>query len=43
MGVPGKVIRDLSEAQVLDLIEHAHKYYQLALVHAGESAELGFS
>ena len=43
MGVPGKVIRDVSEAQALDLIEHAQKYYQLALVHAGKSTNLGFS
>lgn len=42
MGIPGKVIRQVSEAEALDLIEHAQKYYQLALVHAGESSDLGF-
>lgn len=41
-GVPGKIIREVSEAQALDLLEHAHKYYQLALVHAGKSTDLGF-
>lgn len=42
VGVPGQVIRQVSEAQALDLIEHAQKYYQLALVHAGKSTDLGF-
>ena len=42
MGIPGKVIRDVSEQQTLELLEHAQKYYQLALAHAGHSNDLGF-
>jgi carbonic anhydrase/acetyltransferase-like protein (isoleucine patch superfamily) len=43
MGVPGKVIREVSEAQTLELVEHAQKYYRLALVHSGQSLDMGFS
>jgi len=43
MGVPGKVIREVSDAQTLELIEHAQKYYRLALVHSGQSVDMGFS
>jgi carbonic anhydrase/acetyltransferase-like protein (isoleucine patch superfamily) len=43
MGVPGKVIRAVSEEQTLDLLEHAHKYYKLALVHSGQSTDTGFN
>jgi serine acetyltransferase len=42
MGVPGKVMRDVSEQQALELLEHAQKYHQLALAHAGQSNDLGF-
>lgn len=42
MGVPGKVVRDVSEQQALELLEHAQKYHQLALAHAGHSNDLGF-
>ena len=42
VGVPGKIFRELSEAESEDLIEHAKKYHQLALVHAGKSRRLGF-
>ncbi|MBX9852893.1 MAG: acetyltransferase, partial [Cytophagaceae bacterium] len=31
MGVPGKVVRQLSATEITELIEHAEKYYQLAL------------
>jgi carbonic anhydrase/acetyltransferase-like protein (isoleucine patch superfamily) len=41
-GVPAKVMRSLSEAEIADLIEHAKKYYQLALCHAGKSTETRF-
>ena len=34
MGVPGKVIRELTEAEATDLIDHAQQYEQLALLHA---------
>lgn len=42
VGLPGKVVRQLSEAEVIDLLEHAQRYYQLALVHAGKGQDLGF-
>ncbi|MFB2973226.1 gamma carbonic anhydrase family protein [Aerosakkonema sp. BLCC-F183] len=42
VGVPAKKLRDLSEAEVAELIEHAHKYEKLALVHAGKGTDLGF-
>ncbi|MGC1308629.1 MAG: gamma carbonic anhydrase family protein [Phormidesmis sp.] len=42
VGVPGKIFRPLSEAEAKDLIEHAKKYEQLALVHAGKGTNLGF-
>jgi carbonic anhydrase/acetyltransferase-like protein (isoleucine patch superfamily) len=42
VGVPGKVARTLSEAEVAHTIEHARKYEQLARVHAGKGTDLGF-
>lgn len=42
MGVPGKVIKAVSDQQVEDMIDHAKKYHQLALAHAGKGTELGF-
>lgn len=42
VGVPGKVLRQLSDEEVADLIEHAKKYEKLALVHAGKGTDLGF-
>lgn len=42
VGVPGKVLRALSEDEAQELIEHAKKYEQLALVHAGKGTTLGF-
>ena len=43
VGVPGKVIRQLSEIDAEELIVHAKKYEQLARSHAGESTDLGFT
>jgi len=43
VGVPGKVFRPRSAAEAEDLIEHAKKYEQLALVHAGKGTDLGFA
>jgi carbonic anhydrase/acetyltransferase-like protein (isoleucine patch superfamily) len=43
VGVPGKVVRELSEAEVAHLIEHAQNYEKLALVHANRSSEPGFT
>ena len=42
VGVPGKVVRELSDAEVADLLTHAHHYEQLAQVHAGTGTNLGF-
>jgi len=41
-GVPAKKLRDISEAEVAELIEHAHRYEKLALVHAGKGTDIGF-
>jgi carbonic anhydrase/acetyltransferase-like protein (isoleucine patch superfamily) len=35
MGIPGKVVREISEAEAEDLIEHAKSYEELARVHRG--------
>ncbi|MBE9208308.1 gamma carbonic anhydrase family protein [Nostoc sp. LEGE 06077] len=42
VGVPGKVLRQLSETEAAELIEHAERYKKLALVHAGKGSDLGF-
>ena len=42
VGVPGKVMRQVSEAEAVGLIDHAQKYEQLALVHADRGTNLGF-
>jgi carbonic anhydrase/acetyltransferase-like protein (isoleucine patch superfamily) len=38
-GVPAKVMRSLSEPEIAALIEHAEKYYNLALIHAGQAID----
>jgi len=43
VGVPGKIVRPVSEEEAADLIEHARKYERLARVHAGTGTNLGFS
>lgn len=43
VGIPGKVVRELSEEEVHHLIEHAQRYEQLALVHANKGNDLGFT
>ncbi|MEL6130241.1 MAG: gamma carbonic anhydrase family protein [Cyanobacteria bacterium J06628_4] len=43
VGVPGKVLKTLSPEEIDDLIDHAKKYEQLALTHAGKGTSLGFS
>ncbi|MEW6491839.1 MAG: gamma carbonic anhydrase family protein [Cyanobacteriota bacterium] len=43
VGVPAKRLRDISEAQAAELIEHARRYEKLALVHAGRGTDLGFN
>ncbi|MGB3135674.1 MAG: gamma carbonic anhydrase family protein [Nodosilinea sp.] len=42
MGVPGQVVRQIADQQVLELLEHSQKYHQLALAHAGHSNDIGF-
>ena len=42
VGVPGKIFRPLSDAEIDGLIDHAKKYEQLALTHAGKGTSLGF-
>lgn len=42
VGIPGKVVRQLSDAEVADLIDHAKRYELLALVHANKGTNLGF-
>jgi carbonic anhydrase/acetyltransferase-like protein (isoleucine patch superfamily) len=42
VGVPGKVMRELSESEAQELITHAQRYEKLALVHAGKGTDLGF-
>lgn len=43
VGVPAKRLRDVSEAEAAELIEHARRYEKLALVHAGKGTDLGFT
>lgn len=43
VGVPAKRLRETSDAEVADLLEHAQRYEKLALVHAGKGTDLGFT
>ena len=42
LGIPARKIREISEQEAQELIEHAQKYQQLALYHAGKSENKGF-
>ncbi|MBK1990781.1 gamma carbonic anhydrase family protein [Sphaerospermopsis aphanizomenoides BCCUSP55] len=42
VGIPAKVVRQLTETEAAELIEHAEKYKKLALVHAGKGTDIGF-
>ncbi|MEO1670304.1 MAG: gamma carbonic anhydrase family protein [Cyanobacteria bacterium J06631_2] len=42
MGIPGRKVKEVSESQARELIEHARKYAKLAQVHAGTGSDLGF-
>ncbi len=42
-GVPGKVLRQVTQAEAAELIEHAERYQKLALVHAGIGTDIGFT
>jgi carbonic anhydrase/acetyltransferase-like protein (isoleucine patch superfamily) len=43
VGIPGKVLRQLSEVEAEELIDHAQRYEKLAQVHAGTGTDLGFA
>ncbi|HBL58604.1 MAG TPA: gamma carbonic anhydrase family protein [Cyanobacteria bacterium UBA8803] len=43
VGVPARLVRDISETEAQDLLEHARRYEKLALVHAGKGTDLGFT
>ena len=43
VGVPARRVRDISESEAEKMIQHATRYQQLALVHAGKGADLGFT
>jgi carbonic anhydrase/acetyltransferase-like protein (isoleucine patch superfamily) len=43
VGVPAKQLRQVSQAEAAELIEHARRYEKLALVHAGKGTDLGFT
>lgn len=42
VGVPARKVKPVSDQQAAELIEHAQKYYKLALVHAGKGTDVGF-
>jgi carbonic anhydrase/acetyltransferase-like protein (isoleucine patch superfamily) len=42
VGIPAKVLRQLSETEAQNLITHAEHYEKLALVHGGKGRDLGF-
>ncbi|MGF1486238.1 MAG: gamma carbonic anhydrase family protein [Prochloraceae cyanobacterium] len=42
LGVPGKIIREISQQEAAESIEHAKRYQKLALVHAGVGEDPGF-
>ncbi len=42
IGVPAKPLRDVSDQEAAELIEHAQRYEKLALVHANKGTDLGF-
>lgn len=42
IGVPAKKVRDISETEANELLEHARRYQKLALVHAGKATDMGF-
>ncbi len=42
VGIPAKVVRQISDGEAADLVEHAKHYEQLAHVHAGTGTDIGF-
>ena len=43
VGVPAKKVRAVSESEAANLLEHAQRYENLALVHAGKGTDIGFT
>jgi carbonic anhydrase/acetyltransferase-like protein (isoleucine patch superfamily) len=43
VGIPAKKVREISETEVEELLEHARRYEKLALVHAGKGTDTGFT
>ncbi len=43
LGVPARKIKDISDTQAAELIEHARNYEKLAQVHAGTGTDIGFN
>jgi carbonic anhydrase/acetyltransferase-like protein (isoleucine patch superfamily) len=43
VGIPAKCLREVTDTEAAELIAHARKYEQLALVHAGKGKNLGFT
>lgn len=43
VGVPAKALREISDEQAEELIQHAQNYEKLALVHAGKGTDPGFA
>ena len=43
VGIPARKVRQVSEEEVQELIEHARRYEKLALVHAGKGTDTGFT
>ena len=43
VGVPARKVRELSQPETEELVEHAKRYQKLALVHAGVGTDLGFA
>jgi carbonic anhydrase/acetyltransferase-like protein (isoleucine patch superfamily) len=42
VGIPAKRVREVSDTEAEELFQHARRYTQLALVHAGKGTETGF-
>ncbi|AFY65342.1 gamma carbonic anhydrase family protein [Geitlerinema sp. PCC 7407] len=42
-GVPAKILREVSQEEAAELIEHARRYETLAIAHAGRGSDLGFT
>lgn len=43
VGIPARRLRDISETEAEELLEHAKRYEKLALVHAGKGTDIGFT